>query len=170
MILISFLYTVYICMPIHIYMYYNGSDISFTLLVFWHRYRLPTVARPSNELKMKMKTQISLSISELVLPTPREAHTGSSCGMPSASAENSAAKQPPVRLLHRPPPPGVTNGSYKLCKRYDNWQIWWNITTAVIPSLSQKYRNWWYRMYRKISRLSYCPKIALSVVIKINVV
>ncbi|XP_022797830.1 uncharacterized protein LOC111336066 [Stylophora pistillata] len=55
---------------------------------------------------------------EGVLPTPRETLTGSYGGMLSASDENSAAKQPPVQLLYRPPPPGVTNGSYRLCKSY----------------------------------------------------
>ena len=50
-----------------------------------------------------------------VLPSPREIFTGSS----EAEGVRSSSTQTSVQLRYRPPPPGVTDGSYRLCKRYD---------------------------------------------------
>ncbi|XP_022797854.1 uncharacterized protein LOC111336086, partial [Stylophora pistillata] len=53
---------------------------------------------------------------EGILPTPRESFTGSFSSMPSASTQRSSAMQPTSQLRHRPSPPGITNGSYRLCR------------------------------------------------------
>ena len=47
-----------------------------------------------------------------VLPTPRETLTG----LPEKTIENPILST--TYLRYRPSPPGVTNGAYKLCKRY----------------------------------------------------
>ena len=46
------------------------------------------------------------------LPTPRETLTG----LPEKTTENPILST--TYLRYRPSPPGVTNGAYKLCKRY----------------------------------------------------
>ena len=82
----------------------------------------------------------------LVLPTPLETLTGCSGSVQSTSKEGSSTMHPAVQLRYRPSPPGVTDGSYRICRRYEKNPFYshpYNLEDAVWryathPSLESK--------------------------------